>query len=291
MIWLILSILLNTYIGIAFKVFERFGISTLQAITFNYWICGITGLVFLGDVPAISEIASKPYLSWALFNGAFFFIVFVAIGLCTVRLGINATQTSNKLSLVIPVAIALSFYGEAFSILKLLGILLALGAVILSSSKDEGVQAQFSFKQFLLPAFIFIGSGLLDTLSNYLSRTYLSADRDANLYLICTFFSAAICSTFWLAYKFIQKQEQFGSKNILGAIALGIPNYFSIYTLIAALKSGVLQSSSLFPVNNISVVVLSTVVAVIAFGEKLNTKNKLGVGLAVIAIITLLLAK
>ena len=55
MIWLLLSILLNTYIGIVFKVFHRFGISNLQGIVANYFICVITGSIFLGHSPFIAQ--------------------------------------------------------------------------------------------------------------------------------------------------------------------------------------------------------------------------------------------
>jgi drug/metabolite transporter (DMT)-like permease len=293
MIWLILSILLNTYIGIVFKVYERFGISNLQAIAFNYWICAVTGLVYLGHIPSADILVQKNYWLWAGINGIAYFVVFLAIGKCTAAVGVNATQTANKLSLVIPVAIAILFLGEGLSLLKVAGIVLAIIAVMLSTAKEKSgaeTNAKQNASSLMLPAFIFIGSGLLDSLSNYLQRTYLQQTADANYYLVATFSAAALGSTCYLIAQMLRGKEIFALKNLIAAIVLGIPNYFSIYSLLQSLGSGVLQSSSLIPVNNIAVVLCSTVFAILFFREKLNAKNYLGLGFAVLSIALLCIA-
>ena len=73
-------------------------------------------------------------------------------------------------------------------------------------------------------------------------------------------------------------------KNILAGIALGIPNYGSIYFLIKALDMHNLESSVIFPVNNVGIVALSVVCARILFNENLSLKNIVGVILAIISI-------
>ena len=65
---------------------------------------------------------------------------------------------------------------------------------------------------------------------------------------------------------------------------LGIPNYYSIVYLLKALKTEGLESSTLFTLNNVGVVILSTIFGLILFKEKLILKNWIGIIIAVISI-------
>jgi multidrug transporter EmrE-like cation transporter len=49
----------------------------------------------------------------------------------------------------------------------------------------------------------------------------------------------------------------------------------------------VLEPSVLFPINNLSILTISTVVSVIVFKEKLSSKNWIGIGLSLLAILIL----
>jgi uncharacterized membrane protein len=68
---------------------------------------------------------------------------------------------------------------------------------------------------------------------------------------------------------------------------LGIINYGTMFFIIKALNSKLLEASTLFPINNLSILTLSTFISVIVFKEKLSKKNWLGIGLSLIAIIIL----
>jgi uncharacterized membrane protein len=48
-----------------------------------------------------------------------------------------------------------------------------------------------------------------------------------------------------------------------------------------------LEPSALFPVNNLSILTISTIISVLVFKEKLSTKNWLGIGLSLLAIFIL----
>jgi uncharacterized membrane protein len=66
---------------------------------------------------------------------------------------------------------------------------------------------------------------------------------------------------------------------------LGIFNYFSIYFLLRALQNDFINSSSIFTINNVAIVLLSTIFGILFFKETLSKKNWFGIGLAVISII------
>jgi uncharacterized membrane protein len=66
---------------------------------------------------------------------------------------------------------------------------------------------------------------------------------------------------------------------------LGVFNYYSIYYLLKALRSDSLNSSTIFTINNVAIVMLTTLVGILFFKEKLIHKNWIGIGLAIISII------
>jgi uncharacterized membrane protein len=56
-----------------------------------------------------------------------------------------------------------------------------------------------------------------------------------------------------------------------------------------SLESNVLNASTFFPINNMSIVVLGTLISVIAFKEKLSKLNTIGILLSVFAIVLIAL--
>ena len=58
-----------------------------------------------------------------------------------------------------------------------------------------------------------------------------------------------------------------------------------------ALRSGLFESSGIFTVNNVSIVVLSTLLGILFFKERLLVKNWIGIGLAVVSIFLIALEK
>ncbi len=281
----IACVLLNTFIGIVFKFFERYGISNKQAIAVNYWVCVITGIIYSGVNPLASQYITAPFFKWGLFNGFFYFVIFIFIALSTVKNGIATTQVANRLSMVLPVGLMVIMYGDSIGVAKILGIILAMASVVFTSysNQDNGS------KSYLFPLIIFFGSGLLDFVASSVQRNYLNTPDKDNAFLITCFATAAICSSLYLIYLIATKQEKFSYKSIIAGIVLGFPNYFSILFFIKALGSGILKPTAFVPVNNISVVLVSAVVAILLFNEQLSKHKLIGILLAVLSIICIVI--
>jgi len=75
-----------------------------------------------------------------------------------------------------------------------------------------------------------------------------------------------------------------GLRSLIGGLALGIPNYGSIVFLVFALDSGQFDASEFWPLNNMSVVALSALLAYIIFKERLTVINWIGIGVSIAAI-------
>lgn len=282
MIYLALSILASTLIFVIFKLFARFKINTLHAIVVNYIVACSCGIVAYGKAIPITEIPNYEWFYYTLGLGALFIIVFNLMAVTTQRSGLSVVSVATKMSLVIPILFGLIYYRESLGIYKGIGMILALVAVYLASIKNsDGLVVKR--KNLIFPILVFLGSGIIDTSIKYLEDSFV-ADGDISIFSSTIFAAAAIIGITVISIKGIVGGAKFQFKNILGGIVLGIPNYFSIYFLVKALRSGLFDSSGIFTINNVGIVMLSTLIGILLFGEKLLPKNWAGIILAIISI-------
>lgn len=287
MLNLILAILFNVAIFIAFRGFAMMGIRTLPAIVVNYAVCVLTGLVFLGDISSVPALLGghNQWLYFAIALGALFIVTFYMIAVTTQRLSVTVSSIAAKMSLAIPVLFSLFVFqieAKAFDFLNYLGIILAFLAIYLSSFKKKDKVSAKTVKNWsllLLPVGVFVCGGIIDTLINYTAFTYLS-DAEAAIFPLVIFFVAGVIG---LAIQVAGRQRT-GLKELWGGIGLGIPNYFSIYFIVKALAEFDNNGAFVYPILNISIILCSSLFAIAFLKEKLLNLNKIGLGLAILAI-------
>jgi drug/metabolite transporter (DMT)-like permease len=287
MIYLLASIVLASYLTLSFKVLEKLRISSFQAIVFNYLACVVTGSLLQGELPLDGSLASAPWLGWATVMGCCFIVLFNFIALTAQKLGVAVASVANKLSLVIPVLFSVYLYGERLGFWQVTGILLALAAVVLTSwpseTKRQRALAHKSNWLFVMPVILFIGSGLLDTLVKYVEQGYLD-DQNKNSFLIAAFGVAFLMGAAMLILQLLTGKERFDPRAILAGILIGVPNYFSIWSLVRVLKLYGTRSAAIIPINNMGIVLLSAVAAWLLFREHLSRLNLAGIILALASI-------
>ncbi|HVZ24439.1 MAG TPA: hypothetical protein VG842_00185 [Sediminibacterium sp.] len=287
MIFLAGSIILTSYLTLAFKVCERFRIPVFQAIIFNYITCVITGTIVNGAFPLNKTVIQEPWFPWAGVMGILFVSIFNVIAVTTQRIGVAVASVANKLSLIIPVMLSVYLYHETVAGWKLTGVVLALLAVVLTCythpAKEGNAVAAKIRLQYLLPLILFIGSGLLDALINHVQQKYVN-DSNRNAYLITGFLSASVIGSVILAAQYLRGKQVFAWRNVAAGVGIGIPNYFSIWCLIRYLKSSPWPSSASIPVNNMGIVLFSTLVAAWLFRERLAWWNWLGIVFSLLSI-------
>lgn len=287
MFFLIVSIILSSWLTLSFKLVERFGINTFQAIVFNYITCVVTGSVVNGSFPINAAAVQEPWFKWAMLMGSVFSVLFNVIAKTAQTMGVAIASVANKLSLVIPFLFSIVLYNEAATGFKIAGVLLALVAVVftcwpsVSHTEPSGKVVKPAF--FLLPLFLFVGSGLLDTMIKYVETTFVN-DGNQNAYLISSFAAAASIGSIRLLVGFTGGSLKFEPKAVLAGIIIGVPNYFSIWCLMHVLKAYAGNSSAIIPINNMGIVLFSTIVAFLLFNEKLTKLNWLGIVLSIAAI-------
>lgn len=286
MIYLFLSIAASSLIFVIFKLFARYNINTLQAIVVNYCIAFTTGiLTYTGDT-TLSEAIQSPWFYGALALGIVFITVFNLMAITTQKSGLSVVSVATKMSVIIPITFGILYYKESAAFIKVIGIVLALIAVYLASTKEKSNPIKGSI---LLPFLILVGSGIIDVSLKFIEQAYVK-EQDAGIFSATIFASAGVLGLLLIAYLIITGKTQIKLKNIIAGIVLGIPNYFSIYFLVQALRIEGMDSSSIFTLNNVSIVILSTVLGIILFKEKLAIKNWIGIGLAILSIVLVTLA-
>ncbi len=285
MFYLIGSIIFSSWLTLSFKLTEKYGINNLQAIVFNYFTCVITGSIINGNFPIDKFTFKEQSFPWAIAMGTIFVFLFNLVALTAQKLGVAIASVAYKLSLVIPYLFSIYLYDEVNTVLKTIGIGLALLAVILTcyNPAENSALGRNNFSIYLLPVILFFGSGLLDTMIKYVEQTFLNSSNN-NDYLVTAFFFAALVGSILLGAQLLQDRQQFSWKALIAGICIGIPNYLSIWCLVKVLKEYGTNSSAIIPINNMGIVLFSSVAAFILFRERLSMVNWAGILLAVGAI-------
>ena len=269
---------------ILFKYFGKYHVNNLQAIIVNYFTAGSLAL-FIANADGIpivfQHIILSPYIVPSLIIGLLFIITFNLLAYGTQKIGIAISTVANKMSMIIPVIIGIYLFKETLGIVKLIGIILAISAIYMTSTK--GGKLSFDKKYIPIILLIFFGQGMADGTLSWAQKFTITTDNTP-LFFACTFLSAGILGSLFLLYELLVKKIRFQAKSVLWGIALGIPNYLTLHFFVRSLQSPMLESSQVFPVVNMGVIILSAVGGILLFKEKLSPFNWSGIALAVIAI-------
>jgi drug/metabolite transporter (DMT)-like permease len=279
--YLILSITASLLIFVIFKLLERFKVNTFQAIVVNYIVAFGFGIATTKQLAVARDILEADWFLGSIIVGAMFIVLFTLMAWTAQKNGLSVASVASKMSVIIPIVFGIFLYQESIGYQKIIGIVLALISVYLVSIKSK---TSVNFKKNLLfPLLLFVGSGISDTYINYLQNTAIS-EENIPLFSACVFGFAGIIGIIILSFKKFRHQTPLDYKSILGGIALGLANYASLYYIIKSLQLPNMESSTFFTLNNVAIVMVSTLIGLLVFKEYLTKKNWIGIGMALIAI-------
>jgi drug/metabolite transporter (DMT)-like permease len=283
MFYLLISICISSFLFVIFKLFDVLMVNTFQAIVVNYFVAAVLGFYLSNNSVSFQEIPNQPWFIGAFLLGIMFILVFNIMALTSQKNGLSVASVSSKMSVVIAIVFGVWYYEESLGFIKLLGILLALIAVYLTSVKEK---KETTVKQvsLLFPILLFFGSGAIDTSLKFIETRFVE-EGGVPLFSATIFGCAFILGMIILLYQIIRGAFRLEFKNILGGILLGVPNYFSIVYLLKALSTDGMESSTAFTLNNVGIVILSTLFGLFIFKEKLIWKNWLGIVIAIVSIL------
>ncbi len=282
MMILAVLILINVLIVVIFRMYPRYGIRNLKAIILNYFICFITGSLILGHPAIGTSVIHEPWLPYALVISGLFITIFNVVALAVQKVGLIITGIFQKLSLIFPFLIGVWLFEEASSVLKWSGVGCGVLAIIMINYPDRRDIDYFNLikKYWYLPLLILAGTGTIESVLFYVDEMAIVPKADIGFVSACFLFAGL-----WgLLYCLVTNNRSFSRRDVLGGIALGVPNFFTIYLLLFSLNQG-WDGSELFPVLNVSVLALTAFVGLVFFGESLNRMNALGILLAIFCVL------
>lgn len=283
MIYLLISILSSTAIFVVFKLLKKNNINTLHAIVVNYFTACFCGYLLYKGAIVPSEIIQSNWFVAAIMLGFLFIAIFNVMALTAQKNGLSVASVASKMSVIIPIVFGILVFNESVGFQKITGIIIALVAVYLTSVKQKGnvVITQSIY----LPIILFLGSGIIDT-----SINYFAPNDNIPLFSATIFAMAAIIGVILSIGKGIESKSPYKLNVIPFGIVLGIVNYGSIHFLLMALRVENTESSTLFTINHIGVLALSTLIGLVLFKEKISKMNWIGIILALISILLVTLS-
>ena len=284
MVYLILSIVFNTIIGIVFKLFDRYNVHVFQAIIFNYLTCALMAETLFPGSLLDKENLDLNWFPYSVLLGLVFIIGFNLMGYCVKYYGISLSTLMQRMSLIASSLFAIYYFQESLSAMKIIGILIAIAAIYLANfpfKEKRGIHSNALI--IFLPFILWIFTGLVEIILQYVELEILNQSGDP-LFIGSTFGWAGIFGFLVFVIGCLMGKMRFTIKGVIAGILLGLPNYFSLHYMMKALGSGI-EGSVFYPVTNVAILAISVLAGLFVFHEKISRINLIGVLIALIAIL------
>lgn len=283
-LFIFLSISCSLSIAQILKIAENNKMRVMSILVINYLAGSLISLL------NSSEVAAKSLISIDL--NLFFFSMMILLGFIFIgnlvvysrsidRVGMGVSIAAMRMSLIFPIAVSLFVFNEELAPYRYLGILLALGALLLmvpriKTKKISGLSNAW------LPVLIFLMTGAADTGLKVYEQVF-AAQVSEDLFVSGIFFISFITGVGILVKR---KELHFTFKEIGYGVVTGIVNLYSSIFLIYALK--LLPGSVVFPIINVTLVILGTLIGVWIWKDKPTIKQWSGLAIAIISIVLLI---
>lgn len=306
MFYLIIAIVCGSLFSVLFKLFQQNGVNVQQTIFFNYatgvlvaWSPIAFDLVRNGGTNVVEYQLPTTTLLVSLFQGILFMVGFIAMNSSTFRCGVALTTATARFSLILPVILSWLFLSQpAPSWLPASMVLIALLMIILPNEQQKhgdmsahpGPHTRRKREAVWSLIGVFIIYGISD-FSLKVAQHYvtLSANADADLAshrlssLTGTIFiMASLVSLVTCFIKGSFREQRIGWRTITGGLLLGTANLCCTACMLKALES--MTTGLFYPVYNIGIVIVSTVIGLLFFKERIKPIQALGLLIAASAI-------
>jgi len=276
MVFLCLAVFSSAAISLLMRLSASRITARLSMLGVNYIVCTLLGAAYANfdlwcaDVPGFSDTLLMGVVSGFLFLGGF-----VLCQWNTNHNGIVLTSVFMKLGLLVPMLLSVVLFREFPSWVQMIGFAIALVAIVLINVKTGGRKERFRW-QLLLMLLMCGGSDAMSKIFEAWGTESLS-----NQFLFYTFAVALVLC----AVLVICKKERPGIWELLFGAAIGVPNFFCSKFLLLSLKG--LPAVVVFPTFSIGTMLITTLVGVLFFKERLGKLQWIAMA-AIIAALLLL---
>ena len=279
--FLLLSVLCSVLVSVLLKLAPRRRIDVSQAITWNYALAAVLSWALLQPSLAALRSPQTPWLALAMLAVALPSIFLVLAR--SVRLaGIVRSDVAQRLSLLLSLLAAFALFGERADPGKLAGLALGLLAIAAILHRPAGDDAP-GVRGWPWLIAVWVGFALIDVLLKRIAQSGVSAPVSLTLCFAIAFV-LMLALQWWRRHR---GQARFDRSSLLAGLLLGALNFGNILFYVRAHQALPHSPAVVFASMNIGVVTLGALVGIFGFGERTSRWNRVGLGLALVAILVI----
>ena len=276
MFYLILAIISSALVSIVMRLSQRFTRNNMTMLAANYAMCTAAAAFLAGGfVPAGAGAALTMGLGGVC--GVLYLLGFVLLQWNIRRNGVVLPATFQKLGVLVPTIAAITIFGEKARVTQLLGIAVAVGAILLMQPKGASAKDGKGFLPGLIA--LMLCGGISDVMSKVF-QTWGNPEHSnyflVFIFLVAVALSLALC---------VMKKQSVTLPDVLCGLALGVPNYMSARFLLWALKD--VPAVVVYPSFSVGTIIAVTLAGVLCFREKVERRKLIAIGLILGALVLL----
>lgn len=275
MIYLILAVISSALVSVVMRLSQRFARNNITMLAANYVMCTAAAAILAGGMIPTGEGAALT-MGLGSFCGVLYLLGFVLLQWNIQRNGVVLPATFQKLGVLVPTIAAITVFGETARWTQLLGIAVAIGAILLMQGRGGDKAANRSTLGLI--ALLMCG-GLSDVMSKVF-QTWGNAEH-GNYFLVFTFLIALVLCLAMCAVK----KQSVTVPDVLCGLALGVPNYMSARFLLWALRE--VPAVVVYPSFSVGTIIVVTLVGMFCFREQVEKRKLVALGLILGALVLL----
>lgn len=307
MVFLAFAVACSVTIGMIFKHAGRQELDRTSLLTVNYAAAVALAVVLLGIGGRTVEgglTLSQGLVALGIGTGILLIAGFFVLAWATEVAGMSLAISVMRISVVIPFLASWVVWGEVPTVWQGIGMLLAAGAFVLlahSRSAPEPVPAGASaaagpttapmpapqlidWTVVAVLALTFCLGGAVDVSMKAFQEGFGTGNSRV-LFLLMAFGVAFLVGMAIVVRRGLQHGIWPARQTVGWGILLGVVNYGSLEFLLRAIEA--LPGPFVFPANNIAIMSLAALLGVTVWQERLSRPNKIGLGLAAVALLLL----
>lgn len=274
--YLFLSVACAVLIGHLFKYREKQGLPIYPILMTNYVVAIVLSIMRSDHFSLSGMSLGASFL--AVLLGTLFVFCYALMNLAIPRLGVSITVSLGRLSLVIPTLCSILLFSESVDWKQTIGLVLALAIIPLSGEEipDRQNLRRLVHGGLGWALVLFFFFGMNDLIFKLKSEFYLSLDTNSFLFVV--YIISLLFSILWIRIR----KNRITPRTILLGVILGLVNYHAAVFFMKAVE--LLPGMIAYPLNGISIIVLTSITSAFVWREKLKAHNYLFLGGSLIAI-------
>lgn len=276
MLHLVLAMLCSGSLALIFRVTEARGLNRLAVTAGNYATAVVVALTLLGTDDL--GVPDPTTILIAIPAGLLFFGSFIFYQRAVRDHGPGTAAMFGKLGILVPTILSMVLWREYPDPVRSLGIALALVAVGITMVPVRGhAKAAGTARPRPLLVLLLLSMGLAEFANKVFERSVPDGSR--SVFLAILFAAALVFPFVTMAIRGTRPSRT----ELLAGVAVGVPNLFSSFFLIASLRS--LPAAVVFPIYSAGSMAVAVLGGRLLFGTRMPRSQGVAAGLALVALV------